>query len=94
MHLRLALIVTGLAATGLALASPSLAEDQYCEPRPFVSYCDGPLRENGSWRRCFYNSPIVNSNGGLFSPGGGNCYEVAGVGLDPYPWAPREHLQP
>jgi hypothetical protein len=67
-----------MAATGISVAAPASAG---CEPRPFVTYCDKPIRPDGSWRRCFYNDG-----------GGANCYDVAGFGLDPYPWAPPEHI--
>ncbi len=86
--------LSAFAASGGILSAPAGADNgMYCEPRPLVTYCDGPVREDGSWRRCFYNQPLVNGNGGLFSPGGGNCYDVAGPGQDPYPWAPQNHLQ-
>ncbi|SLH42955.1 Uncharacterised protein [Mycobacteroides abscessus subsp. massiliense] len=81
--------LSGVAAVGFA--APAKA-DQYCEPRAMVSYCDGPVRADGSWRRCFYNTPTWGGGGGYIS--GGNCYDVPGTGQDPYPWAPQDHLTP
>lgn len=83
--------VFGLTACGVGFASPANAG---CEPRPIaVTYCDGPIQADGSWRRCFYNSPFfMPGRFGGFSPGGGNCYNVSGPGGDPYPWAPQEWL--
>lgn len=89
MKVRLAIVVATMAATGVGIAVPASAG---CEPRPLVSYRDQPIRPDGSWRRCFWNSPIVNGNGQMGSLGGGNCYDVAGPGLDLYPWAPQNHL--
>lgn len=86
---RIALIAAALAAASVGVAAPASAG---CEPRPLVSYCDKPVRPDGSWRRCFYNGPITDGKGGFGFAGGGNCYDVPGVGLDPYPWAPQEHL--
>ncbi|MFC3776719.1 CDGP domain-containing protein [Mycolicibacterium holsaticum] len=98
MKLRVILVALAMAPLGVTLAAPAGADnDMYCEPRPLVSYCDGPVRENGSWRRCFYNQPLPSYNNGSITgywPGSGNCYDVAGPGQDPYPWAPQHHLQP
>jgi len=82
MRLAIAIVISAMAATGISIgfAAPASAG---CEPRPFVVYCDKPIRPDGSWRRCFFNV-----GGG----GGGNCYDVPGPGLDPFPWAPFEHL--
>lgn len=100
MKLRLALVIAAMAATGLTVAAPAGADnDQYCEPRPMgVTYCDGPIHEDGSWRRCFSNAPTpfygqYGQVAGVI-PQTGNCYDVPGEGRDPYPWAPQNHLQP
>lgn len=95
MKLKLVLVASAMAATGVSMAPAAGADNgMYCEPRPLVSYCDGPVRENGSWRRCFYNQPLTDGRGGIGFAGGGNCYDVPGPGQDPYPWAPQNHLQP
>lgn len=94
VKVRVGFIASALAASGVAavgFAAPASA-DQFCEPRAMVSYCDGPVRADGSWRRCFYNSPTWGGGGGWVA--GGNCYDVPGAGQDPYPWAPQDHLAP
>ena len=95
MRVLLGVSVAGvLVASGVGFAAPASAG---CEPRPMaVTYCDGPVQADGSWRRCFYNSPVFvpgsGNFGGTFVPAGGNCYNVPGPGGDPYPWAPQEWL--
>jgi hypothetical protein len=91
VRVTLAVVAAAMAATGISIASAAPASAG-CEPRPLTNYCDKPVRADGSWRRCFYNTPLVDGQGGLFSTGGGNCYDVPGPGLDPYPWAPQEHI--
>lgn len=85
-------LVVGLSVGGMVVAAPARAG---CEPRPMgVTYCDGPVQADGSWRRCFTNSATFwpSTAGGVFVPSGGNCYNVPGPGQDPFPWAPQEWL--
>ncbi len=87
MRVRVTLIAGGLVAAGVGFAAPAKAA---CEQRPLVGYCDGPIRADGSWQRCFNNQPLWNSGIGTWI-GGSNCYQV-GPGPDPYPWAPQYHI--
>ena len=93
VKLRIAVVVAGVAVTGLGVAAPAHAWPQppppNCEQRPMVSYCDGPVQADGSWQRCFDNQPMWNRGVGYI--GGSNCYQT-GPGPDRYPWAPQYHI--
>ncbi|ORA38134.1 CDGP domain-containing protein [Mycobacterium aquaticum] len=84
------LVAGGLAAAGLALAAPSSAG---CETQPFAQYCDGPIRPDGTWDRCFSTQPqAINGQYGQITgwvPSVGRCYPV-----DPNAWPPTPLGQP
>ena len=54
---RLAMVVLAVIATCIGLAAPAIAG---CEQRPLVGYCDAPIQPDGSWKRCFSNTPRWN----------------------------------
>ena len=54
MNYRLAALIGMLVATGIGFAAPASAG---CETQPFAQYCDGPIREDGTWDRCFASAP-------------------------------------
>src|SRR4051812_45733617 len=72
VRMTVAIVVAAMTTTGISigLAAPASAG---CEPRPLVSYCDKPVRADGSWRRCFWNGPLTDGNGGIGFAGGGKC---------------------
>ncbi|WNG93682.1 hypothetical protein [Mycobacterium sp. ITM-2016-00318] len=88
MKRKVVALATALAASDVAFAAPA---DAGCESRPMVSYCDGPIQPDGSWQRCFSNSPVWGGGGGWIA--GSNCYRT-GPGPDNYPWAPQYHIDP
>jgi len=65
------------AATGIGFAAPASAG---CETQPFAQYCDGPVRPDGTWDRCFQSAQQAIYGGfgqvtGL-TPSTGRCYPV------------------
>jgi hypothetical protein len=44
----------GFVVAGAAFAAPAAAG---CETGPFAQYCDGPIRPDGTWDRCFSTTP-------------------------------------
>lgn len=57
-----------------------------CETQLFATYCDGPIRPDGSWKRCLfakgsYNVPPVQ-----------NCFVVPGLDqIPPTPLGQPDH---
>lgn len=46
-----------------------------CETQVFATYCDGPIREDGSWKRCLTAAPQYTPIGGYIPPVQ-NCFIV------------------
>jgi hypothetical protein len=57
-----------LAATGIGFAAPASAG---CEAQVFAQYCDGPIRLDGTWDRCFQSAPQTTF--GQFGQATGYC---------------------
>jgi hypothetical protein len=49
-----------------------------CETQVFASYCDGPIREDGSWKRCLLASSQYTPAGGYIPPVQ-NCFIVPAI---------------
>ena len=96
MRARVAVAVAAMAASGIGFAPPANAG---CETQPFAQYCDGPIRADGTWDRCFSSAPqgIYGQWGQVTGvvPSVGRCYPV-----DPNAWPvtplgqPQYHIYP
>lgn len=77
-----------MAAVGFA--APAVAG---CEAQVFAQYCDGPIRPDGTWDRCFSTQPqaTLGQYGQVtgWVPSVGRCYPV-----DPDAWPPTPIGQP
>lgn len=70
--------------TGLAGADPGIAGDPStrCQSDAFgtTQWCDEPIREDGTWRRCWRTSsmPFFNGQGGIggYIPETGRCVTI------------------
>lgn len=51
-----------------------------CETQVFANYCDGPIREDGSWKRCLFAHGSYtggfDGNPGSYIPPVQNCFPV------------------
>lgn len=86
-------ILTGI---GVGLAAPASAG---CETQPFAQYCDGPLKADGTWDRCFTSAPQATfGQYGQVSgwvPSTGRCYPVDPNEFPPTPIGqPQYHIYP
>ncbi len=45
-----------------------------CQTQVFANYCDGPIRPDGSWRRCMMAH--AQYGGGIYTPAVQNCFLV------------------
>lgn len=63
-----------------------------CETQLFGTYCDGPIRRDGSWKRCLFATGSVG--GGVYIPPVQNCFIVPGVDqIPPTPLGqPTHHI--
>lgn len=81
MKLTAILAGSAIAAAGLAAAPPAAAEPgdpaAGCEMQLFVKYCDGPLREDGSWQRCITTYPTNGSVRGAIVRPTHVCREIS-----------------
>ena len=59
-----------------------------CETQVFANYCDGPIRDDGSWKRCMF----AHGQGNV--PPVQNCFIVPGVDqIPPTPLGqPNHHI--
>ncbi|SIE70156.1 Uncharacterised protein [Mycobacteroides abscessus subsp. abscessus] len=83
-------------AIGFGFAAPASAG---CEAGPFAQYCDGPIKADGTWDRCFTSAPQSFSGqyGQLagFIPSTGRCYPVDPNAFPPTPLGqPQYHIYP
>ena len=87
MRIAATLVGTAIAATAMALPLAPFANAvpgdpmAGCETQVFADYCDGPVRENGSWKRCLFAHG--QAGGGVYIPPVQNCFIVPGVGQVP-----------
>lgn len=76
-----AAVVVGAAAVGLPLAPSASAVPgdpmAGCETQGFANYCDGPIRPDGSWKRCMFAHSQYG--GGVYTPPVQNCFVVPGA---------------
>lgn len=92
-------IAGGLIGTGIGLAANAHAvpgdPHQGCESAGMFDLtliCDGPIRPDGSWKRCSNWSPIyVPGQPGGFAPGGNMC-RIVGPGNIPF-GTPAYHIE-
>ncbi|WP_443677670.1 CDGP domain-containing protein [Mycobacterium barrassiae] len=73
-----ALLITAAAVGGGVVAAPvagAVPGDPLdgCVTALAQQLCDGPIREDGSWKRCLF------SNGTLLAPATANCFIVPGA---------------
>jgi hypothetical protein len=67
----------GTTAASLVMAAPASAEG--CEVNLLgAQYCDGPIRPDGTWKRCWATGQQIYPSGPTFGvvPAMGNCYTV------------------
>lgn len=64
-------VVVVLGAAGLLVAAPASAG---CESQAFATYCDGTIKPDGTWDRCFQTPGETNVFGGTIVPPVGRCY--------------------
>lgn len=85
-------LVAPLALTGLIVAAPASAG---CESQVFATYCDGPIKPDGTWVRCFQTTGETNVFGGVISPSVGRCfpYDPSNPPLTPL-GQPGDHVYP
>ncbi|WP_458861090.1 CDGP domain-containing protein [Mycobacteroides abscessus] len=84
------------ASVAMAFATPVSAG---CEAGPFAQYCDGPVKADGTWDRCFTSAPQSFSGqyGQVagFIPSTGRCYPVDPNAFPPTPIGqPQYHIYP
>ncbi len=56
-----------------------------------VLYCDGPIRPDGTWQRCWTWQPSSGNVPGSYSPGGQRC-EVTDASKLPFGLQPDHHI--
>lgn len=63
-----------------------------CETQVFANYCDGPIRPDGSWKRCMFAHGQYG--GGVYPPPVQNCFIVPGADqIPPTPIGqPNHHI--
>lgn len=89
-------VVTITASVAMAFVAPASAG---CEAGPFAQYCDGPIKTDGTWDRCFTSAPQSFSGqyGQVagFIPSTGRCYPVDPNAFPPTPIGqPQYHIYP
>ena len=66
-----------------------------CEAQVFAKYCDGPVRPDGTWDRCFEAYGTTNAFGAVLVPRVGRCYPVDPNNFPPTPLGqPQYHIYP
>jgi len=96
--MRIAAIVAGPAiavavvAVPFAPAATAVPGDPMpgCETQVFANYCDGPIRPDGSWRRCLMAKGSYA--GAVYTPPVENCFLVPGADqIPPLPLGQPDH---
>ena len=98
--MKIAAALAGITIGGIMLALPgsptanAVPGDPMagCETGLFSTYCDGPIREDGSWKRCLFAS--AQYVGGVYIPPVQNCFIVTGPDqIPPMPLGqPPQHI--
>ncbi|WP_078345269.1 CDGP domain-containing protein [Mycobacteroides chelonae] len=76
-----AMLAGAVFAAGLGLVVAPVAEGvpgdpmPGCETQVFATYCDGPIRPDGSWKRCLLASG-QSGGPGVYVPPVRNCFMV------------------
>lgn len=84
--------VVSIGAAGLVVAPSASAG---CESQAFATYCDGPIKPDGTWDRCFQTNGETNVFGGVISPSVGRCYPYDPVNPPVTPLGqPQDHVYP
>ena len=96
MKLRIVILVSAIAGAGIGLAAPASAG---CETQPFAQYCDGPIRPDGTWDRCFQaaQQPVFGQYGQMtgYTAPVGRCYPVDPNAFPQFPLGqPLYHIYP
>lgn len=90
--IRLAVVAAVLAVAGVGFAAPAAAG---CEGQAFAQYCDGPIRPDGTWDRCFVAYGSTNAFGQVTVPPVGRCYPVDPTAYPMFPLGqPQYHVYP
>lgn len=86
-----AAMVLSAAAAGVPDASAVPGDPMAgCETQVFANYCDGPIREEGSWKRCLFAHGSYG--GGSYIPPVQNCFIVANENeIPPLPLGQPSH---
>ena len=98
--IRIALIGAVMAA-GVSIGMPAVQAvpgDPMagCETQVFANYCDGPIREDGSWRRCLMARGSFSGGfddvPGVYVPPVQNCYIIPSADqIPPTPLGQPDH---
>lgn len=100
MRIAATLVASAIAAPAIALvvipAANAVPGDPMagCETQVFANYCDGPIREDGSWKRCLFAHSQYTGAGGYIPPVQ-NCFVVpAADQIPPLPLGqPQHHIE-
>lgn len=95
----MATLATTAAAVAAALAAAPTATAVPGDPMPgcetqiFANYCDGPIREDGSWKRCLMAHGQYIGN--IYTPPVQNCFIIPGADqIPPTPLGqPNYHIE-
>nr|WP_052741308.1 hypothetical protein [Mycobacterium sp. UM_NZ2] len=89
--------IAALSAAPVAVAYPG-DPNPGCESGGFMNatlFCDGPIRPDGTWQRCWQWQanyvPGVGGNPGGYSPGGNMCAVISEDNIQPA-ISPRYHI--
>jgi hypothetical protein len=93
----LAALAAAAAVSGAVALAPAATAG--CESQVFATYCDGPIRPDGTWDRCFQSAPQATyGQWGQVSgvvPSVGRCYPIDPNAFPPTPLGqPPYHIYP
>ena len=98
--MKIAAALAGITIGGIMLALPASPTANAvpgdpmpgCQTQIFATYCDGPIREDGSWKRCLFAN--AQYGGGVYVPPVQNCFIVPGPDqIPPTPLGqPPQHI--
>jgi hypothetical protein len=94
--LAVALMLPCALSACIGFAAPASAG---CEAQPFAQYCDGPIRDDGTWDRCFSTAPqaTYGQYGQVTGivPSVGRCYPIDPTAYPTFPLGqPQYHIYP
>jgi hypothetical protein len=94
MKSSVSLLVLAAAPVALALlaAAPASAG---CETQAFAQYCDGPVKQDGTWDRCMVAFGTVNAFGQTVVPSTSRCFPIDPNAFPTFPLGqPLSHIYP